>query len=657
MADYVNELLFFKGFSLEIMTEESALKQLTLRPVIISDFMDKSGDNDHAEQKVPDGDNDHAEQKVPDGPQRGSRVVIYLPRASKDDNYDTIDTYLIGQPAPNSGKHHVQHSSLPFPLEVMEEEVIKNECPQKAVIIAAKETVLKAGDPVKVYIPYLKMDGTVTHVDSSGPRKKLDVLYDFPSSKKAKQTRFFAKALELWKKIPADFKYPGFFPVKSSAAHASVGAASPATDASVSDISNDSEFDGMPQTKKVRKDLNDKGISLSYLWDTLKKHGVDEEKGQISLYAWKIFPDGHNAVDYMAQLVKKETPPLQVLAAYLDVLAKIKNVKEAKLREQLQKAFRERDHVASLEIMEKLDEHNNAMLEVHLYDIFSGEANEYPDIRKLMEAIDGSTNEDKLKEELAKSKPKKAIVQILEDKIKKDKAQLKNRQKPFQQWLNAFATIIDGDGEFGNLGEWEKTLNLLDKEQQERRKEMIKTLSENKSKADAIMKKDEPSTTRMHKKLEQGAKELLKSFDAPISLPAAYHKRIFSFLFSLMVSLFIVLSYDVFGGGKFTLESLVLVQAGIFGIFYDSTKVDALELFEKESIKAALAYHVNCFRTVYTGEYQQETGRLLNDKFKWCTYFGSFSTFGLAPRCDHSSRYHKWRAMALFKMLQDRKTS
>ena len=643
--DYVGELLFFKGFSLEMLTEDQVAKHLTIRPVIIRKVLSSAMDS-----------ND--EEKVAGDPKRGDRVQLYLPRTCRVDKYHKITTAISPRESA-SDKYFVERFS--FALELMEEDRIVKECPPKAMIIAKKGTTFQPNDIVEVYMPYFEMAGTVTHVEISDARKKFDVLYDFASSRKAGRTRFFAKALELWKKIPDDFEYPEFFPVNSVAAEASVDADPGASvdevsgsgggDATVSE-SKDQDFEDfqeLTETNKVRKDLQKKGVRLAYVCKMLRKHGVSDE--EIPLYAWQIFPEGKNAIEYMAELVRDKLPPLNVVATYMGILAKIKDVEQANLRGQLEEYFADRDLVGALEVLGKLDNPNNEMLEVHLYDVLSGRMQQkldYPGIHELLEAIDGTTNADKLEQEKEKSKPDSALVPILEDKVKKDKAQLKNRQKPFQQWLEAFATLIDGDGEFGQLGDWARTLDLLEKEQRGRREKWLEKVENLNSQRQAIMEAESSST---REKLEQGAKELFASFEAPISLMAAWHKRIFGLLFSICASFFTVLAYSVFGDGELTLTTFIAVQASVFGIFYENITP---EQFEKDSLKAALAFHVNSFRTVYN-ESRNVSGRLVTDRrCKWCI---SFSTLGLlTPTCDVTSGYHKWRSMALHKMIQDRKT-
>ena len=514
-----------------------------------------------------------------------------------------------------------------------------------------KGKTFQANDRVDVYMPYFEMDATVTHVNPTGIRKKYDVFYSYPDSKRARRTRFVTKARALWKKIPKDFKYPNLMATKVAGAVGPAPPVGPRLNADFEDLDADldADWDKNEGANEVRASLKKKGIPFLYLCKVLIKHGV--AKNEIPLYAWQIFPEGKNAIEYMAELVRDKLPPLNVVATYMGILAKIKDVEQANLRGQLEECFADRDLVGALEVLGKLDNPNNEMLEVHLYDVLSGRMQQkldYPGIHELLEAIDGTTNADKLEQEKEKSKPDSALVPILEDKVKKDKAQLKNRQKPFQQWLEAFATLIDGDGEFGQLGDWARTLDLLEKEQRGRREKWLEKVENLNSQRQAIMEAESSSTRQ---KLEQGAKELFASFEAPISLMAAWHKRIFGLLFSICASFFTVLAYSVFGDGELTLTTFIAVQASVFGIFYENITP---EQFEKDSLKAALAFHVNSFRTVYN-ESRNVSGRLVTDRrCKWCI---SFSTLGLlAPTCDVTLGYHKWRSMALHKMMQDRKT-
>ena len=119
---------------------------------------------------------------------------------------------------------------------------------------------------------------------------------------------------------------------------------------------------------------------------------------------------------------------------------------------------------------------------------------------------------------------------------------------------------------------------------------------------------------------------------------------------SIGLSLFAVLGYEIFSSDEddqFTFAIFVGVQATIFGLFYDAP-VD----FEKESLESARAYHVDRFRTIYKPEFQAANGRLCCERYKCCVALG----FGAPPEAqDENKTYHRWRAMALHKMLQDRK--
>ena len=750
--DYINELLFFKGFSLEMMTAKKMAKQMIDRPVIMRggcSMIRMSG----VEKTV------HTEDYVPD-PKKSDRVLIYLPRTCKDDKYETIYSTKITKECDEEGKYLVEcfgdlplelmdqeyiekecpqkpaiigktgtkydpgqivqvymphfvmvlltkHSDeekfgpcgvektvhtedyvpdpkksdrvlvcLPrtckhhkyetistkitkecdeegkylvecfgdLPLELMDQEYIEKECPQKAAIIGKTGT---KGQVVRVYMPYFVMAGTVTNVDTTDirKRKKFDVRYDFSSSRISGRTRFFATARELWKKIPGNFEYPetddsdnedprsrilrratasGFQDPASKAENAAASIDRNAgSGAEYGESKTDSNSDdGLERSWHVANDLQEKGFKFDRLCETLKKHGVGDD--DILLYSSQIFPEGQNAVEYMGKLVKDTRTPLNVVAAYMGVLAKIKTTEQKRLRERLGKALREMELGAKEKTVETKEERPD----------YQGS------ICKLLEAINDTTHADELREEKAKNRPDRALIQKLEDKVKQNEVELKNRQKPFIQWLQAFATLIDGDGVFGPLGEWARTLNSLEKEQRDRRDKQLEKFENVKKQTEPMLK---DTSTADKDKLEQVAKELLELLDAPISLSAAFYKRLFALLCSILAALFTVLAYVVFGQGDFTLTTFIGVQASIFAIFYQNT---TQEQFEKDSLRDALAYHVNCFRTVYDEDLRAPNGRMYTEIFK-CNV--------LCCRGKVNTRYHKWRAMAIFKMIQDRK--
>ena len=655
LVDYANELLFFRGFSLEMITEEQMAKTMTQRPVLMRPPPLTPIELAHAP---------HLPRHLPD-PIRGTGVTVYMPRTSKDDAYVEIATKIVSKVDGEEQDKYFVECFKALPIGVMPKKRITKECAPKAVIIAAEGARFHPGEEVIVYMPYFTIKGTVTQVDASGSRKKYDVLYNFAQSKNAGRTRFFGKAVELWKQIPPEYEYP------EAEGQALLPESGP-----LPSESGDATFIGRrnkegveekwknfpPETDKtveIRKQLEEKSVSLPYLCKMLSEHGVTDEK--IPLYAWQVFPNGHNAVDYMAELIKKERAPLEVVAAYVGVLAKIKATEQEELKDQLENAFYENDLITARELLVKIGQPDNEQLKLHIYDVLSGKkwrrkrtvfAEEkepekqkvnYAVIGKLLDLVDHTSNADKLKEEQAKRKPDKARVQNLQDKVNQDKVQLELRQKPFQQWLEAFATLLDGDGEYGQLGAWADRFVQVENERKNRHGRLVDKLQTLKSRADSIMA--DVSTTTLAK-LEQGAAEMMSSFEAPISLDAALYKRIFGLLFSISLSFFIVLAYDIFHGGEFTLTVFIAVQASIFGIFYKKTTI---EQFEKGSLNDALAYHINCFRTVYDGDFQAN-GRLCCDRYWCCVALGCGS-----PRGDVKIGYHKWRAMALHKMIRDKK--
>ena len=668
MVDYTNELLFFKGISLEMMTEEQMARKMTYRPVVLRAALSPPTE----EEVDPNRDAPNRPRYAPE-PSRGTEVLVYMPRTYESDKYVEITTKIQSTFAEEKRERYYVECFKGFPLEVMDEKRIKSECPSRAVIIAAEGAQLQPNDAVLVYMPYFKMTGTVVSVDKTRARKKYDVLYDYAESKQAGRTRFFAKALELWQKIPPGYEYPGQGPPLEPTAK----------DTMLSEQRHEESLDvsekwkNFPtetkKTEEVRKHLEEKSVSLPYLCEMLSEHGVPDEK--IPLYAWQVFPRGRNTVEYMTELVEKERPPLGVVAAYVGVLAKIKKKEQEKLEQQLEEAFHENNVIAVHNLLVKIGNPDNEQLKRQIYDLLSGRKHrkrsfteqkqpdssspehqepqklDYSIVGKLLELVENTTNADRLKEELAKPKPNQSRVQALKEKVKQDEVQLKLRQKPFNQWLEAMRTLVDGHGEYGYIGEWAGIFAQIDKEAKDRHDEMVDKVASMRSRTQAIWGSVTSQTTL--EKIEQGTTKILESFRSPISIKAAFYKRLFAFVYTLLLSFFIVLAYSIFGryqGDRFTLTVFVVVQASVFGVFYQQTTVDQLEL---ETLKAALAYHVNCFRTVYDGKFQTD-GQLCCDRYACCVACGCGSPRGDA-KDNGRTGYHKWRAMALYKMIFDKK--
>ena len=622
LVDYVNELLFYKGHSLKTVTLEQVATHMKNRPLCV--IMKHEGASDFKAEK---------QARV------GDEVRVYL---SKDVmKFST----KIREKSSEEDAYFVEYfrGREDFPLQLMAEELIQRTRPSEALIIAEKGTTFRPGDSVQVYMPYLA--GIVTHVN--GFNKKVDVRYNFADSENAGRTRFFAKALQFWKEIPANFgrRSPSNLEITSAADAAEAKeAAQDVTACLGSEVADDAaceykdadsqepedpEDPDSEQKRKVRQDLDEKGVALSHLCEKLRKHGVSETK--IPLYAWQIFPGSENAVKYIAYLVKKESAPLNVLAAYIDLLTEIKHVEQKRLHKKLYNTFCQLEkHLLYLDADDKTEKRKK-LFERHAF------------FYKLLESIDKTTPADKLKAERAKTIPDNNIVCVLTHEVEKDKAQLKNRQKPFQQWLKAFAAVVRA--EIGRLDGESIMFMLKDFD----RRQNTKTPADSE---DESTRKTGPTSTAetVEQEAYRQASQLVDSVSVPISLNAALRTRILTVLFTIFILLFATLAYTTFGAGTFTLTILISVQGSFFTVFYANT---ALKQFEEESLKEAFAYHTHCIRGYYNVNFHDAFGRSIEHNLFKCFK-------GVRGCCcfrDYAHiRYHTWRCAALYKMIYDRRT-
>jgi len=277
------------------------------------------------------------------------------------------------------------------------------------------------------------------------------------------------------------------------------------------------------------------------------------------------------------------------------------------------------------------------------------ERGDYAVAVKLLGAIPESKAMDKLNEEAAKAKPEPDAVKGLQQDRQDEEQQLKNRQKPFSEWLQVFDTAVFGKGEYGTLGGWAKALELLDQEQEARHKKRMEFVSavedEIKSKRDHIAgkKKDESPSTQA--KLEKSVEQMIALLEAPISLEGAYNQRIWACVMCFTLALFIVLAHSIFGSGEVTLVAFLAVQASISALFFQTMPI---EEFERKTMESAFAYCVSRFRTNYNYDFHR------NERTKPDS--PCFSCFNKCMDCingeldDVLSGYFKWRAMALYKM-------
>jgi len=625
IMDYVMDLLFFKGHSLQRMTLEQMAKTMheandIYRPVILKS---RTGEPMDLEPK--------------------DRVKVYLPRTNKSDlRYATIKTVVriktvITQVLQRENTYYAEEFGK-VPLEVMSEEDIKNHLPDKAVIIGEKtlseaeqkEVTYEKDDPVDVYMPLIEMNGTVTYRNDTGLYKQYDVLYDYDGSKK--KTRFYAEALKFWKKIPADFEYKNFFAYQKAD---SPGASTESQTTESEDIEPKwAEFGkDVEEANKVREALEGKGIALGDLGKALSKHGV----GEIPLYAWQVFHDGQDPLEYMAELVENKLPPLNVVAAYRDVQAKIAAVANTQLEQQLNVAVANKDLKATNELLAKLG-NPQGKLDKFLYDMFIGKEDGNLDVVELGNLLGAISNPGLVDDEVA---------------VEKYAEQFEERKQSFRQWMGTFNLLVDGESEYGQLDDWANMLKAMEGEQKARHKKRLdKVASVKDHLIDSLphgLNTVGPAG-EAKENVQESVKEVIRALVAPINLSAAFYQRIFAFLSSIFLSLFSLLGYKIFGSEgaspEFTLAVFVGVQATIFGLYYDDTSP---EQFEKDSLQAARAYHVDRFRTQYDESFQSG-GRLCCERYKCCLALG----FG-APPAQHSTAYHRWRAMAIHKMIQDRK--
>ena len=617
LVGYINELLFYKGHNLQIVALKEAKKTRQKgRPLCV--LMKKDGAPDREEEV-----------------QVGDEVRVYMPRMlkfkTKIREKSNEGTYFV--------EYHGHGTREDFPLQLMEMELIQRARPPKPMIIAEKGTTFQPGDNVEIYIPYLT--GKVTFVDTFD--KIVDVRYDRYYSGVINKKRFFAKAFQFWQTIPPDFITRSNFGRQWASATATAEAKKAAEDSvgaySGSEVADeaaceckdtDSESPEDPdseQKKKVRKDLDEKGVALSYLCEKLRKHGVSQT--EIPLYAWQIFPENKNAVQYMLNLVKKENSPPNVVAAYMDLLARIEYLKQKRLRKELYETFREIDK--------------------HLWDLNTEKkapAKCHERFLALLEEVDKTTNEEKLEEEKAKSMPDPERVRTLKDEVEQDKKQLEDREKPFIQWLKAFdGLVIRQDDQ----------LEGFTQKKQKRGRQAVSSANLRR----AINMKNEVRSftedTRENKPLsrdeivQQGVEEVLASLQTPISLNAALWKQRMTMINSICISLFFSLAYITFGEeASFTLSIFIALQASILVVH---RRTITPEQFDKNALNSAFAYHVNFLFTVSAVNFRDAHGRTIQERHRQC-FRACYDC------CDtkQSLSYHKWRALALHTMIQDLKT-
>ena len=138
----------------------------------------------------------------------------------------------------------------------------------------------------------------------------------------------------------------------------------------------------------------------------------------------------------------------------------------------------------------------------------------------------------------------------------------------------------------------------------------------------------------------------------PLAYRIYYHPLSYQWIppptFSFTMSLFVVLAFTVFGDGELNLTVFLGVMGSVIAIFFKNIPIDQ---FEKNALESALAYRVSRFRTIYDAEHDHDSGLFCFDKNKCGKCCGRNRDKG----DDFSTDYHKWRSMALYKLLHNHK--